>query len=669
MKKQYLVIAAIAVIGVALHWLLYTSPFGRTLEHSAFDSWFNVEQWIYSLKNERPARPSEVVLIAMDEASFDPLGISFTQAWPRAVHGALLERLHELGAEKVVFDILFLGPTTPENDQKLAYGLSLLPTVIGAELPPRPDETESVSYYTEELQIPYEPFLEVSELGLVGYRLTDGKVRHFFNERPSEFFPDLKSIALEAVEGLVRNSDLPDDNDYIRFYGPSDTILTLSYYQVLESGSEKFNQLLSKYIKNKIVFVALKSRTETGYAQKDTFRVPFWGDSIYGGEIHATSAVNLLRGDWIRRADFTREIRYLSLAGFFSLVLLFSLRPIPGAVFVLGILMTWAVTAYLSFQMDLFLPGLTLVGFILPVSYTGSILYYYFNVKKDQLKILKAISVYVGPQMAKEVAHSDFKLALGGHEVEATVMFTDIAGFTPISESMSPSEVATMLNTYFAEVMEVVFDHKGTLLKFIGDAVFVIWGAPLDQEDQGDLSLATALDIQKRVEIFNQKSPYPALHTRIGLNTGRMVFGNLGTTQRYDYTAIGDEVNLGARVEGINKYFGTTILLTEATREKLTNSDLLLPMGSVKVVGKDRPVELYSPLRELMDDKSVIKWESAIGAFRNRGWEEARILFEEVAAAAPVLEKAKERYCEDILKFLTEPPGENWAGELIFSRK
>ena len=668
MKKQHLIVAFSVILGVLIHALVYTSPPGKKYEHAAFDTWFNVEQLLFSIRGERPAKPKEVVLIAMDEQSYEPLGLSFTKAWPRAIHGALLERLKELGAHKVAFDILFLGPTTPENDQRLQYGLSLLPTVIGAELPPRLEESSEVGIYTEQLNIPYEPFLDVSDIGLVGYRLTDGKVRQFFIERPKEFFTDATGIAEAAVSDQIGEADRPDENDYIRFYGPSDTIETLSYYQVLETGSERNNEYLRSKISGKVVFVALKRRTELGYAQKDTFNVPFFNDSVYGGEIHATAAVNLLRGDFIRRSTESKELIWLTLIGIVVLTIMYNLDPVKGFLFVILTIISWVGAAYSAFQFNFFLPGINLLT-IIGISYTTSTLYLYFVVKAEQGKILKAVSVYVGPQMAKEVAESDFKLELGGSEVEATIMFTDIAGFTPISESMSPSEVADMLNNYFGEVMEVVFDHKGTLLKFIGDAVFVIWGAPLPQEDQADLSLITALDIQEKVELFNSKSRYPDLYTRIGINTGSMVFGNLGTSQRYDYTAIGDEVNLGARVEGINKYLGTTILITESTYVRLKDKSPLLPMGSVKVVGKDTPVELYSPISSLLEDGQIDQWLQAISHFRQREWTQAGTLFEEIAKAQALLEKAATRYLNDIEIFSSVAPDDSWAGELVFSSK
>jgi adenylate cyclase len=291
------------------------------------------------------------------------------------------------------------------------------------------------------------------------------------------------------------------------------------------------------------------------------------------------------------------------------------------------------------------------------------------RLKAEQEKIQKAFASYVPPQMAAELAKEGYKLELSGKKVLASAMFTDIASFTSISESLTPEEVAEMLNAYFTEMGHVIFDNNGTLIKFIGDAVFVIWGAPIDMADHADRALATAMDANEKLKEFNAQKRFPHLHTRIGVHSGYMVAGNLGTNWRFDYTAIGDAVNLSARVEGINKYLGTSVLVTEDTKKLLTRPADLMAMGSVQVVGKEIAVELYTPAWPGLTEEIRALWANAISSFRERKFEVAKQQFEQVTASCPELKKGASQYLHDIEDYLVNPPSEKWQGELVFSSK
>jgi adenylate cyclase len=275
----------------------------------------------------------------------------------------------------------------------------------------------------------------------------------------------------------------------------------------------------------------------------------------------------------------------------------------------------------------------------------------------------------VPPQMAAKLAKEGYKLELSGKKVLATAMFTDIASFTSISESLTPEAVAEMLNAYFTEMGHVIFENDGTLIKFIGDAVFVIWGAPIDMDDHADRALATAMDANEKLKIFNAEKRFPHLHTRIGVHSGYMVAGNLGTNWRFDYTAIGDAVNLSARVEGINKYLGTSVLVTQDTKNLLTRPADLMAMGSVQVVGKEIAVELYTPAWPGLTEEIRTLWGTALDSFRARDWSKAQKEFEGVISLSPELKKGASQYLHDIEAYLVTPPSEAWQGELVFSSK
>ncbi|MCB0339498.1 MAG: adenylate/guanylate cyclase domain-containing protein, partial [Bdellovibrionales bacterium] len=456
---------------------------------------------------------------------------------------------------------------------------------------------------------------------------------------------------------------LPGERDMIKYYGGAATIQTYSYYQVVDP--EK--PLPAELLKDRIVFVGLVLLTDLGPAQKDIFMTPF--GRVFGTEIHATATLNLLHQDWIRRASQSKETIGLALACLVLTILLFALRPLTGMIVLVSSIILWMISAYFSYTSNFFLPGTLLVGAFLPLAFLSTTLYYYFVTRRAQLKMEGAFQLYVSPDMVKQISKDEKGIGLGGEKVWATALFTDIADFTSITESMPAERVAAMLNAYFTEVMDEVFKNNGTLVKFIGDAVFVLWGAPIKINDHALKACQTALAIHEAVKRFNASERFPALHTRIGLNTGPMVVGNLGSAKRFDYTAIGDSVNLASRVEGINKYFGTSILITESVRKEIGDALPTLLAASLKVKGKSEVVKLYM-LFDNFPMKDVCElWNDALEQFRSAEWDKAIELFEKSAAKEERLSKAKDLYLEEISLLRAEPPKRDWQGEIAFDSK
>lgn len=659
--KRWLVAALVALVVSILHLQVFTSSIGERVEPWSLDLWFNLRGI--------DAPPPDVVLVSMDEASYRVLNIPIDRAWPRSLHAQLLNRLADLGAKRVAMDILFLGESSdPEADKALAAAMKRLPVVIGTEAITKEMGVGGGRYAVEEVLEPHAPFRESAEkVALVKMVEEFGYIRRFHLPR-SMITKDIPTLYEAAAGFAARDPSLPGERDLLWYYGPPNTTIpAIAYHQALNPDGG----LPKDFFKNKIVFVGLNFFTEVGPAQKDSFRTPF--DTVrtmFGVEILATATANLISHKWIHRASKFVEGLLLFIITFGLSFAVFSVRPQWAATIVGSVIVLWVLVAYFASTAGLFIPGVLLVFMVLPITLLGSTLVYYLVTYRSQQQVEKAFQYYLSPEMAKEMRSNPNALGLGGESIFGTAVFTDIAGFTEITEKMSAADVSRMLNAYFTEVMNEIFENKGTLIKFIGDAVFAIWGAPIKVSDHAKLACKSALAIHRGVERFNASKRFPPLHTRIGVNTGSMLVGNLGSERRFDYTAIGDPVNLASRVEGINKYFGTSILITDSTKRELGSGEFqTFTLGIIRVSGKKERIGLSVLLEKGYSSEVQDEWEQALKAFKQRKWNEAEVGFEKAAEKEPALRKAATLYLTEINYHREHPPGEDWEGEVEFKSK
>ncbi len=329
----------------------------------------------------------------------------------------------------------------------------------------------------------------------------------------------------------------------------------------------------------------------------------------------------------------------------------------------------WVSASYMGFRTGLFVPGMLLHVAILPLTYLGATLFFYFVTRREATQIQSAFELYLSPEMATQMSKNKSALTLGGEKVWATALFTDIADFSSITEEMPAERVSAMLNAYFSEVMDVIFGNQGTLIKFIGDAVFALWGAPIRLNNHAELATKTAMAMQREAEKFNSSGRFPKLNTRIGIHTGPMVVGNLGSAKRFDYTAIGDSVNLASRIEGMNKYFGTRVLISESTKKDLGGSVETIPIAQVQVAGKKEVVSLFTVVDSRREFQELESWESALSAFEEQRWEDALKLFGVVKEREQKLHTACAYYQSRIESMRSEVLPSGWRGELAFISK
>ena len=421
--------------------------------------------------------------------------------------------------------------------------------------------------------------------------------------------------------------------------------------------------------KDAVVFVGLLLRADTGVAQKDSYLSPFGGEMVFGVEVHATIAGNLLEQSWIHRPARAIELTGLGLLGAAATFIGLSFSPIILASVVGSLVVAWLILGVVSISTHFFLAGAATVLILLPLGVLVSAMVSYVGARRSEEALRSAFSLYVSPDMVPKLEGGESALKLGGEKLWLTAVFTDIADFTTITEEMPAEKTSEMLNDYFTEVMDVVFANQGTLLKFIGDAIFAIWGAPVKIANHAEMGIKTAMAIQKGVEKFNSSQRYPPLITRVGVHTGPMLVGNLGSKKRFDYTAIGDAVNLASRIEGLNKYFGTTILLSEATRKDAGGFAGAVLVGTVRVKGRREPVSLYSVFDPPLVPQVLSDWRNALDLFAKVKPELAIPIFERIAQQEQRLTVACALYIDRSERHRQAAPPQGWDGELDFDVK
>jgi adenylate cyclase len=296
----------------------------------------------------------------------------------------------------------------------------------------------------------------------------------------------------------------------------------------------------------------------------------------------------------------------------------------------------------------------------------------FFSTNREKSFLRSAFSRYLSPEVISQIIQDPSKLNLGGEKREMTAIFTDIRGFSVISEKLDPADLVNLLNLYLTEMSNIVLENKGTIDKYEGDAIIAFFGAPLYMEDHAVLACRSALMIKKAEALLNRKiaeeglCPVP-LFTRIGINTGDMVVGNMGTPNKMDYTIMGNAVNLAARLEGVNKHYDTGgILISEYTRTKIGDAFTLRSLDRIRVVGINTPLRLYELLAlpedttpELQETLAI--WEQAIAHYEKADFQQAADLFR-AAADRNGKDKTALVYISRCAEFLRHPPPPEWEG-------
>ncbi|MBU3916203.1 adenylate/guanylate cyclase domain-containing protein, partial [bacterium] len=303
-------------------------------------------------------------------------------------------------------------------------------------------------------------------------------------------------------------------------------------------------------------------------------------------------------------------------------------------------------------------------------------IYLFVLERKEKSYIKNAFGQYLSPKVIEDLVNDPSKLSLGGERREMTAFFSDVQGFSTISESLTPDELVQLLNDYLTEMCAIIAKHDGTIDKFEGDAIIAFWGAPLDQPDHATRACLACIDMQKRLVELRKRwasEGRPQLLVRMGVNSGPMVVGNMGSQTRMDYTIMGDAVNLAARLEGANKFYKNFTMISEFTYKQAVEFIDCRELDTIRVVGKNEPITVY----EVLDRKNMVTGKMAemveiynkgLELYKKLRFKEAITSFESALALFP-MDGPSKTYISRCKGYLENPPEEGWDGVFTHTEK
>ncbi len=398
---------------------------------------------------------------------------------------------------------------------------------------------------------------------------------------------------------------------------------------------------------------------------------------VYNGvEVHANIVSGILDGRFKHRPDYTRAAEVVT---FFVLGLILALAlPVlsPAWEFILVLLLAGGVIGgnlALWEYADLVLPLAPSILYLLTATFLH-LNYGFFIESANKRRLSGIFGQYVPPELVEEMDQQDSEVSVEGENREMSVLFSDVRGFTTISEGLSPRELTQFMNDFLTPITEVIHKNRGTIDKYMGDAVMAFWGAPLDDPDHARHSLQAALQMNEAMETLSAEflaMGRPELKIGIGINTGTMNVGNMGSRFRMAYTVLGDAVNLGSRLEGLTKNYGVTIIVSEFTARAVPEF-LFRELDRVRVKGKKEPVTIFEPVgpeaeADAHEKAELAKYQAGLELYHSQRWDQAAQAFQDLQAQTPRM--VYEIYLSRIEDFKKDPPGADWDGVYTMTTK
>ncbi|MCK5120220.1 MAG: adenylate/guanylate cyclase domain-containing protein [Candidatus Latescibacteria bacterium] len=670
----------------------------------------------FRVQGEKPPI-EDLVIVDIDSRSLYKLG-RYRQ-WPRSYHARLMDFLSKGGALAVGFDVLFVDPDRdPQEDAELIRATRKAGHVFHAVMFSGADSSNFLYAMRED------PFRMLNPESSYGFDETihdlfprKARIEGAFPElaRASaglgcvNIFPDrdgvTRSMPLfvplldrmyaalgmkmaldllgvqeqhigivpgEHVRLTLRDGetvDIPIDKDgrmLIHYTGNYRSFRYISYYDVLEQ------RIPARFFEGKIVLVGASAP-----GLMDLRSVPF-SAQFPGVEIHANVLHTILSGDFLRKADFDVVALIVLLSAVLTGILALTLSPLYGGI---GIVLCWMVYAYFSlftmFEEHNFWLELTRPTLAVLFVYISAIVFRYLTEELEKRRVKGFFQTYVSPELVERMLEDPALAELGGRRQEVTVFFSDIAGFTTISEGMEPDELVPFLNEYLTAMTEIVLKYGGTVDKFEGDAVMAFFGAPVPLPNHALAACKVALEMQETLGTLRKKwaeEGLPEVRIRIGLDTGDVVVGNMGSKDKMDYTVMGDHVNTASRLEGVNKMYGTAIMFSEHTYARVKEEVIVRELDVTRVKGKNEALRIYELLALRSEGVSkevqekVERYTEALTLYRDRQWTAAEGAFRQILEGDSADGPSK-TYAVRCRNYQENPPAEPWDGVWVMDTK
>lgn len=637
----------------------------------------------YRMKNQLNPRvkSKEISLVTIDDKSLEKIGM-----WPipRTLHAKMIERLKHFGAKVVAMDVLFpekapvCGPDSPDTTLAQAFRdfqsdgrrIFLAYTTGTSEedsLPEAPVEmlndtvvTRSSSdvnmhpYKIGRYTFPIEEFV-ATEVGMGSIAMSedpDGVFRQYLLilNVDTIYFGSLGFNAWEAFTEKKHEVKIFNDGNgeleidgkklelnshgetKIRFFGGLENFSTVSLYDLLESKDD--DPKISEAIKDKIVFVG-----STALGAHDLRASPI-DPKMPGVLAHMNMAHMLVKKYFFQPVN--ESVKYSIIFLCIGMLIFYFTQRFGSAFLDLFVVITILAGAYAAdyyyFMPQGFELKLFYCFFCFVASYSWNTFLKFYEASKEKKQIKGTFARYVAPTIVDEMLQDPEKLVVGGFRRDITCLFSDVRDFTSISEGLTATELAHSLNMYMGRMTDIVFETKGTLDKYIGDAIVAFWGAPLEIGNHAQHAVEGAIKMMETLPAINaefEKLGRPQFKVGIGLNSGECNVGNMGSDRIFSYTALGDNMNLGSRLESLCKYYGAQILISEYTLERIDQEKIKVrPIDRVIVKGKTKPVAIFEVLHGfhpmMKDPESLSFYKTAWGLFMKRDFAGALNIFEQI---------------------------------------
>jgi adenylate cyclase len=668
---------------------------------------------MFQVRGEQDLDHSDIVIVELSQQA--DAEIPFKFPWPTSVYAKLVENLNQAGARAIAFDIMFDQPDLydPQNDQIFADAVEEAGNVVFIGGFRRQADMRAGNYIIENISpvFPRENLMRATpwNIGFVDMRRDlDGYIRTYplqANHQGTPYY----SLALQMLPLVIGEEvSFRNDGDYyhigdrtllktdqgrmlINFYGGYRSFEYVSIesvvddeefetsteqlaFEVNEFDHPEYGLLHQDVFRDKIVLVGA-----TMPELQDFHQVPYTNNSgektMAGVEIHANALQSILDDNFLRELSSSQNLLIALAVLVISFFLTYIYIGWGGLITAILIGTSWSLIALFAFlQINTFLPVLPVYLAVL-LGYTGSTMQNVIFEVREKKKIKSMFSSYVSPELVERMVTDQIEYKLGGSLEHLTVLFSDIENFTSISEDLDPNELVSMMNNYLDDMTHVINQCSGTLDKYIGDAVMAFYGAPVATQNHAADACRTALLAGTTWRKNGHSGKQIQFRTRFGINTGKMLVGNMGSERRFNYTVMGDQVNIGARCESSCKIFGVFIIVSGSSREEAekTGEFLFRKLGRVRVKGKSEPLVLYQLVgfRRDADDTTgelIQKFEEALQLYYSRSFAEAMTLFSEIEkfemshlSAGSVINPSS-YYIEKCREMLDREPNREWSG-------